>query len=104
MNNYSKQVLAGQIRDTLDAKVDFWRSQLDQEITSLLVAQSTLLDDTDLRRLYVMWDNLSVYQRQEAVKAVSSRLMNLKMQYEIAGSVRVYLSERKKVISSGRFI
>ena len=58
-NLYSRRVLANQIQDTLDSKVRFWEEQLEQEVTSLLLTQSSLTDDSNLLKLHVMWDSMS---------------------------------------------
>nr|WP_308623754.1 histidine kinase [uncultured Eisenbergiella sp.] len=99
-NLYSRRVLAKQIQDTLDSKVRFWEEQLEQEISSLLLTQSSLMDDSNLLKLHVMWDSMSSYQRNESVKQFSYRLLNIKVLHGIAGSIKTYFPERKMVISA----
>lgn len=99
-NLYSRRVLANQIQDTLDSKVRFWEEQLEQEVTSLLLTQSRLTDDSNLLKLHVMWDSMSSYQRNEAIKQFSYRLLNIKVLHGIAASINTYFPERRMVVSA----
>ena len=87
-NQYSRNVLSHQIQDTLDSKVHFWEEQLQQETDSLLLTQSSLTNDASLLKLHVAWDSLSNYQRYEAVKQFSYRLLNVKVLHSIAASIK----------------
>ena len=89
-----------QIQDTLDSKVHFWEEQLQQETDSLLLTQSSLTNDASLLKLHVAWDSLSNYQRYEAVKQFSYRLLNVKVLHSIAASIKTYFPDRKIVISA----
>lgn len=97
---YSKNAFSDQLHDTMDAKVRFWQEQLDQEISTLLVEQSSLLDDRDIVNLHMLWDSNSIYEQTEMIKSVSQRLLNVKVLHEIATSVKVYFPERSMVISA----
>lgn len=99
-NLYSRRVLANQIQDTLDSKVRFWEEQLEQEVTSLLLTQSSLTDDSNLLKLHVLWDSMSSYQRNEAIKQFSYRLLNIKVLHGIAASINTYFPERRMVVSA----
>ena len=77
----------------MDAKVRFWQEQLDQEISTLLVEQSSLLDDRDIVNLHMLWDSNSIYEQTEMIKSVSQRLLNVKVLHERATSVKVYFPE-----------
>ena len=99
-NQYSRNVLSHQIQDTLDSKVHFWEEQLQQETDSLLLTQSSLTNDASLLKLHVAWDSLSNYQRYEAVKQFSYRLLNVKVLHSIAASIKTYFPDRKIVISA----
>ncbi|MFR8339826.1 MAG: hypothetical protein ACLVAW_25855 [Eisenbergiella massiliensis] len=93
-------MLSHQIQDTLDSKVHFWEEQLQQETDSLLLTQSSLTNDASLLKLHVAWDSLSNYQRYEAVKQFSYRLLNVKVLHSIAASIKTYFPDRKIVISA----
>lgn len=97
---YERKVLSDQLQNTLDSKVRFWKGRLDTEIDSIMLAQSSLMDDDNLLRLHVLWDSLSVYQRHEMIRSISSRLLNIKIQHGIIDSVVTYFPERKATISA----
>lgn len=100
-NVYSRFILSKQIRDTLDSKATFWEKQIDQQVMSLLLAQSSLSGDKELLELYVMWDNMSNYQRSYEIKQFSNRLLNIKILHNITESIKTYFPDRKMVISAG---
>ena len=97
---YERKVLSDQLQDTLDSKVRFWKGRLETEMDSILLAQSSMMDDDNLLRLHVMWESLSVYQRHEMIRSISSRLLNIKIQHGIVDAVTIHFPERKVVISA----
>lgn len=97
---YERKVLSDQLQDTLDSKVRFWKGRLETEMDSILLAQSSMMDDDNLLRLHVMWESLSVYQRHEMIRSISSRLLNIKIQHGIVDEVTIHFPERKVVISA----
>ena len=99
-NHYSKQILSGQLQATLDSRVGFWSRQLEQEMSALLLAQSSLANDSEPLNLYVLWDSYSIYQRNITVKTLSGRLLNIKVLHDMAESIRLYCPRQKKVISA----
>ncbi len=97
---YSKNAFSSQLHDMMDAKARFWQEQLDQEISTLLMEQSSLVDDRNIINLHMLWDDYSIYEQTEMIKSVSQRLLNVKVLHEIASSVGVYFPERHIVISA----
>ena len=97
---YSRNAFSSQLHDTMDAKARFWQEKLDQEISTLLMEQSSLVDDRNIINLHMLWDNYSIYEQTEMIKSVSQRLLNVKVLHEIASSVGVYFPEKHIVISA----
>lgn len=99
-NHYSKQILSDQLQATLDSRVGFWNRQLQQEMSALLLAQSSLANDNEPLNLYVLWDNYSVYERSKAIKTLSGRLLNIKVLHDVAESIQLYCPRQRTVISA----
>ena len=60
---YSKNAFSSQLHDMMDAKVRFWQEQLDQEISTLLMEHSSLVDDRNIINLHMLWNDYSRYEQ-----------------------------------------
>lgn len=100
-NQYSKKVVTEKIMEQMDVKAEVWKDDLEQQIDSLLLAQSNLSQDTKLSEINLTWEYMTPYEQYRSTVELSERLREIKVLHSLVESIKVYFENTKISISSG---
>lgn len=89
INNYSRKILAGQLLEMVDGKAESWVNDLERQINSLLMIQSSMLTDDSVQKISVFWNGMSNYEKTEIAKKLSDRLAEVKILHSLVSDISV---------------
>jgi len=104
MNYWGSRVVKEEVYDSMVTQVNYYLSDLENEIQSLKMLQYDCLYDENLNRLAILWKIMEQYDRQQRMLQLQKRLITIRDSSSFVSDVTAHIIPIDKTISASNSI